>query len=204
MIQASSILRHAFYETFKFLHIGLVILSIVGIWYHLKLVDLPQITLLYGAIAIWCVERCTRMLKTMYRNVGNGGSRCLVEALPGNACRVTIDMARPWTFKPGQHAYLYMPSVGMWQSHPFSIAWSEEAEALSDEKLAMNHQEVLAMKKTSMSFVIRARTGFTSKLYKKAEAANDGRFTTTCYAEGPYGGMHMVSYSSSAFMPKHY
>lgn len=85
-----------------------------------------------------------------------------------------------------------MPSIGLWTSHPFSVAWSEEAEDLSDEKLAMNRQDVLEMQKTNMSFIIRARTGFTNRLYKKAEAAPDGRFSTKCFAEGPYGGMHMV------------
>jgi hypothetical protein len=43
-----------------------------------------------------------------------------------------------------------------------------------------------------MSFIIRARTGFTNKLFNKAEAAPDGRFFTRCYAEGPYGGMHQM------------
>ncbi|KAH8658743.1 ferric reductase like transmembrane component-domain-containing protein [Tricladium varicosporioides] len=196
-IQASSVLRHAWYETFKYLHIALVIVTIIGIWYHLKLADLPQITLLYGVIALWCLERGTRILKVVYRNIGKGGSRTLVEALPGNACRVTIDMARPWTFKPGQHAYLYMPSIGLFTSHPFSVAWSEEAEDLNGEKLAMNRQDILSMQKTSMSFVIRARTGFTKKLCAKAEAAPDGKFYTKCFAEGPYGGMHtMTSYGT--------
>lgn len=191
-IQASSIVRHAFYESFKYLHIALVILVLITIWFHLHLDNLDYVSLVYGAIAIWVLERTTRILKVMYRNVGKGGSKALVEALPGNACRVTIDLARPWTFKPGQHAYLYMPSIGLLTSHPFSIAWSEEAEDLSDEKLAMNRQDVLEMQKTKMSFIIRARTGFTDKLFKKAEAAVDGRFNTKCFAEGPYGGMHMV------------
>lgn len=185
-------MRHAFYETFKLLHIALAILAIVGIWYHLKLADLPQITLLYGVISVWAIERATRVLKVMYRNVGKGGSKTLVEALPGNATRVTIELARPWTFKPGQHAYLYMPAVGLWTSHPFSIAWSEEAENLDPEKLAMNRQDILSMQKTKMSFVIRARTGFTKALNTKAEAAPDGKFWTKCFAEGPYGGMHMM------------
>jgi predicted ferric reductase len=191
-IQAMSVLRHAFYETFKHLHIALVILVVIALWYHLSLANLPQITLLYGVIGIWAIERFSRALKVMYRNIGKGGTKTLVEALPGNACRVTIDLARPWTFKPGQHAYLYMPSVGLWTSHPFSVAWSEEAEYLSDEKLAMNRQDILAMQKTSMSFIVRARTGFTNKLFKKAEASPDGRFYTKCFAEGPYGGMHMM------------
>ncbi|KAF7856199.1 uncharacterized protein EAF02_011458 [Botrytis sinoallii] len=192
MIQASSPIRHAAYEIFKYLHIALVIIVIIGIYYHLKLSDLPQLKLLWGAIILWVTERVYRVLTIAYRNFGKGGSRTLVEALPGNAVRVTVDMARPWKFKPGQHAYLYMPSIGLFQSHPFSVAWSEEAEDLSDEKLAMNRQDILAMQKTSMSFVIRARTGFTEKLFKKAEASPDGKLYTKCWAEGPYGGMHMM------------
>jgi hypothetical protein len=168
----------------------LAILSIIGLWYHLKLDELPQISLVYGVIAIWVAERAMRVLKTAYRN--GGGNQALVESLPGGACRVTVDMARPWTFKPGHHAYLYMPSVGLWTSHPFSVAWSEEAEKLDSEKLAMNRQDILAMQKTNMSFIIRGRTGFTGKLCRKAEAAPDGRFYTKCFAEGPYGGMHMM------------
>ena len=191
-IQASSVIRHAFYETFKYLHIALVILVIVGIYYHLNFANLPQLTLLYGAIAIWIAERTWRLLTVIYRNFGNGGSKALVEALPGNACRVTIEMARPWRFKPGQHAYLYMPSVGLLTSHPFSVAWSEETQDLSHEKIAMNRHDIQAMQQTSMSFIIRARTGFTNKLFKKAEASVDGKFSTRAFAEGPYGGMHMM------------
>lgn len=56
----------------------------------------------------------------------------------------------------------------------------------------MNRQDILAMQKTSMSFIIRARTGFTAKLFAKASQAPDGRILTKCFAEGPYGGMHMM------------
>lgn len=115
-------------------------------------------------------------MKVVYRNTGSSGA--LIEALPGNACRITIQTSRPWTFKPGQHAYLYMPAVGLLSSHPFSVAWSEDAENTSDKKLALNCRDVLAMQKTSMSFIVRARTGFTNKLFKKAEASPDGRFIT--------------------------
>jgi len=185
--------RHAFYETFKHLHIALVILLLIGLWYHLALIDLPQIKLLYGVIALWVVERFTRIAKVVYRNIGKGGAKALVEALPGNAVRVTVDLARPWIFKPGQHAYLYMPAIGAWTSHPFSVAWSEDVSRLDEKNgLVTSRQDILAMQKTSMSFVIRARTGFTGKLFKKAEAAPDGKFWTTCYAEGPYGGLHQM------------
>lgn len=195
LIQASSLFRHAFYETFKYLHIALVILVIIGIWYHLALADLPQLKLLYGVIAIWVLERGVRLFRVVWRN--GTGAKAHIEALPGNACRVTVNMTRPWNFKAGQHAYLYMPTLGLWTSHPFSVAWSEEADNYESEKLAMNRQDILAMKNTTMSFVIRERTGFTKKLFQKAEASQDGKFSTTCFVEGPYGGSHTVSLSSS-------
>lgn len=193
-IQAMSPIRHAFYETFKIAHIALSGLAVAGIWYHLLLKNLPQLVYLYPVIALWAFDRLARVLRVAYANIGRGGTKTLVEALPGNACRVTVTMARPWAFKPGQHAYLYMPGIGYWQSHPFSVAWSQEAEDLDSEKgLAMNRQDVLAMRKTSISFVIRARSGFTGSLWKKAASHTDGRMLTTCFVEGPYGGTRQLS-----------
>lgn len=191
--QSLSFVRHAFYETFKYLHIMLAILVLVGIWYHLKLADLHQTKYLIVAIVIWALERTIRVLLVLYRNVGRGGTKALLEALPGNAVRVTLDVARPWTFTPGQHAYLYMPSIGLFTSHPFSVAWSQEEEdPLAGDGLAVGRQDVLAIRKTTMSFVIRARTGFTNTLLQKAEAAPEGKMFTRCFVEGPYGGAHLM------------
>lgn len=191
-IQAASVSRHAFYEIFKLLHIGLAALSIVGLYYHLKLKSLPQIQYVYPVIALWIFDRFARILRLGINNVGSDGTRTLVEALPGEACRVTVTMARPWHFKPGQHAYLYFPSISYWQSHPFSVAWSEEAEEPAGEKLPTNRSDALAARKTTMSFIIRGRTGFTSSLYKQAAACTGGKMVTRALVEGPYGGMHMM------------
>ncbi|ROW12251.1 hypothetical protein VMCG_00167 [Cytospora schulzeri] len=188
--QAASIPRHAFYETFKILHIVGAAVSLVGVWYHLQISSLPQLNYLYAVVALWCFDRAARAIRLAYANVGSGGTRTLVEALPGNAVRVTVNMARPWAFGPGQHAYLYFPSISWWQSHPFSVAWSEETDSFDGEKLPMDRNEVLSKRKTSMCFVIRARTGATGALYKKASACPDGRLLTSCYVEGPYGGTH--------------
>lgn len=195
--QACSPLRHAFYETFKIMHIALAAVSVMGLYYHLNIGQYDEIKYVYGVIGVWSFDRAARYARIIYHNIGSGGTRTLVEALPGGACRLTVTLARPWTFKPGQHAYLYIPSVGYWQSHPFSVAWSAEAEALEEDKLAMNRQEVLGMTKTTMSFVIRGRTGMTGKLYKKASEMTDGRYETKCFVEGPYGGFHnMHSYGT--------
>ncbi|KAH6624769.1 ferric reductase like transmembrane component-domain-containing protein [Chaetomium sp. MPI-SDFR-AT-0129] len=190
-IQAASIFRHAYYETFKIIHIALAILAVIGVWYHLNLKNLPQIKYLYATILLWALDRLARFLRIAYRNFGAGGTKTLVEALPGGACRVTVTMARPWTFRPGQHAYLYMPTIGFWQSHPFTVAWSEEADshhADGEEKLPVRRQDILGVKKSTLSFVIRGRTGFTGALYNQAASRPDGKMITRCLVEGPYRG----------------
>jgi hypothetical protein len=174
-------------------HIAGAALAIGAVWVHLK--ERKQQLMLAGVIALWVMERSMRFIRLVVRNVGKGGTSADVEVLPGDALRVTVRMARPWTFRPGQHAYLYLPSVGLWTNHPFSVAWSEEEDSNpsitsseSEEKgLPMNRQDILEQSKTSMSFIIRRRTGFTDKLFQKADLSAAGRFSTSAFVEGPYG-----------------
>lgn len=153
--------------------------------------------LLMSATGIWLGERVMRVVSIVRNNAGAGGTKVVVEALPGDAIRVTIRVARPWKFKPGQHIYLYLPSVGWWTSHPFSLAWSDEAQDVYSEKgLPTDQRDVLSMKKTTMSLIIRRRTGFTDKLWQKAEKSETGRFVSTAIIEGPYGSQTLSSYGT--------
>ncbi|KAF1958340.1 ferric reductase [Byssothecium circinans] len=201
LIQSPGAIRHAFYETFLTLHIIMAAVAVAGVWIHLKKKTEAQ-KMMYAVVALWAMERGIRFARIAYRNFGSGGSKAEVEVLPGDALRVTVRMARPWTFRPGQHAYLYMPSIGLWSNHPFSLAWSDEEDVnmstiTSDEKgLPMNRQDILEHYKTTMSFIIRRRTGFTETLYKKADLSAAGRFTTTALVEGPYGGEDLSSYGT--------
>lgn len=193
VIQAASPIRHAFWETFKILHIVGAVLTIVGVYYHCEMKGFVQLNYVYAVIAIWLFDRAARVIRVAYGNFGAGGTQTLVEALPGGACRVTVTMARPWAFAPGQHAFLYFPSISWTQSHPFSVGWSEEHEQYDGEKLSMDRNDILGTRKTSMSYVIRGRTGMTGALYKKASACPDGRLITKCLVEGPYGGLEKMS-----------
>ncbi|KAH6890304.1 ferric reductase like transmembrane component-domain-containing protein [Thelonectria olida] len=196
-IQAYSPFRHAFYETFKVVHIALAILAIYGLWIHFDLIHKyggteKYLIWLKVCIGLWAFDRAARVLRTLVSHVGGSRSRTIVEALPGNAVRLTTTLARPWSTRPGQHAYLYMPSISLWQSHPFSIAWVDGVEDPSTDRLASTRQDLMAPQQQRVSYIIRARTGFTDNLYKKAAAAPGGRLETTCYSEGPYGGTHSL------------
>ncbi|KAH7070507.1 ferric reductase like transmembrane component-domain-containing protein [Paraphoma chrysanthemicola] len=201
LIQSPSPVRHSFYEVFLHGHIVGAALALGAVWVHLD--GRPQQMMLYGVLALWAMERTMRFFRLAYGNVGNGGTKADVEVLPGDALRITVRMARPWRFRPGQHAYLYMPTIGLWTNHPFSVAWSEEEEDLNtmstitDEKgLPMNRQDILEHNKTSLSFIVRRRTGFTDKLFKKADLSAAGRFSTSAFIEGPYGGEDLSSYGT--------
>lgn len=200
LLHSPSAIRHAFYETFLHAHILVAATAVGAVWIHLK--ELPQLRILYGVVTIWVFERSLRLFRIILRNIGSGGTKADIEALPGDAVRVTIRMARPWKFRPGQHVYIYMPSIGLWTNHPFSLAWSEEEEDLSSassEKrlsIPMSTQDVLAMRKTTMSLIVRRRTGFTDRLYRRAAASATGRITTTAVVEGPYGGESLSSYGT--------
>lgn len=191
-IQASSPLRHAFYETFKLLHILVAVTAVVGLYYHLVAKEslYRWLCYLYSAIALWSFDRTWRLWRIIRSHVGGSRSRTVIEALPGNAVRLTTTLARPWNAKPGQHAYLYIPSISLWQSHPFSVAWYDGVDDPKNERLASTNQDLLAMQQQRVSFIIRARTGMTNTLYQKALVAPGGRLETTCFAEGPYGGHH--------------
>lgn len=124
----------------------------------------------------------------------------MIEELPGDAVRVNLKIARPWRFQPGQHVFLTIPSIGLWTSHPFSVAWSDEDDQLDSEKgVALDSQDVLATTGTSMSLVVRRRTGFTDALHAKI-AKSEGRLTVNAIVEGPYGGhQDLSSYGTVLF-----
>lgn len=136
-------------------------------------------------------QRSVRVIRIFIRNIGRARTTATVVVVPGDAMRINLKMSRPWEFKPGQHLYLYIPSVSLWMSHPFSVAWSEAEDRLTDEKgLVMSQPDITAMKTTTMSLLVRRRTGFTDSLYQRALDSPNGNITLRALVEGPYGNIH--------------
>lgn len=132
-------------------------------------------------------QRFVRLMSLFYRNIGRGGTRAVAEAMAGNAIRVNIEVSRPWSFRPGQHVFLTIPSIGLWTAHPFSVAWSNEGGQDSEKALAVDEVELPSYHATTFSFVVRRRAGFTNSLFKKAEKSPNGRISLRAFVEGPYG-----------------
>ncbi|BCS29932.1 ferric reductase family protein [Aspergillus puulaauensis] len=193
-VQSTSPLRHAFYEAFLHFHILLAVAAFVGLWYHLR--NLAQQWVLLGTIILWGLERAARLGSLVWRNWGKQRTIADVEVLPGNVARVNVALARTWKFKSGQYMYLYIPSLGLWTSHPFSVAWTATEETSVVDKADSNDSFNMLLNektRTTVSFLIKRRDGFTCKLLRKAIDSEACRFTATAFAEGPFGGLHSLS-----------
>jgi hypothetical protein len=204
LIQTSSTIRHAFYELFIHLHIALVVLALVFLWFHLA--GLPQRNYLLAAASTWLIMRLLRFLTFIKCNLGREGTKATVEVLPGEALRVSVSAARKVQTQPGSYFYLYIPSVGLWTSHPFSIAWSDiklplsrpSSESIYEEKIESKTKDADPNGRQTLSAVIRRRTGFTDSLYRRAEnagALNGAKLTLNAYVEAGYG-VHQPMLSS--------
>ncbi|KAJ5115192.1 hypothetical protein NUU61_000951 [Penicillium alfredii] len=199
-LQSLSPVRHSFYELFLHLHIALAIMSFVALWYHLK--NLLQQRVLLGTLILWGLDRAGRLGLLIWRNCGRRFTTATVEALSGSVARVDVAVSRPWSFRPGQYMYLYMPCLGLWTSHPFTVAWtSSKATSLDlDEKRSSSDSFAALIggsQTTTMSVLIKGQDGFTKKLLQKVEESPEGRIKAMALAEGPFGGIHsLASYGS--------
>lgn len=165
-------------------------MSFVALWYHLK--NLPQQRVLLGTLILWGLDRAGRLAILIWRNCGKRRTTATVEALPGSVARVDVEVSRAWTFRPGQYMYLYMPCLGLWTSHPFTVAWksTNEASARLHEKRSSSDSFATLVggsETTTMSVLIKGQDGFTKKLLRKAEESPEGRIKAMALAEGPFG-----------------
>ncbi|KAL2142450.1 hypothetical protein VTI28DRAFT_1159 [Corynascus sepedonium] len=203
---ASSPVRHAFYETFLNIHIILALIAFICTWVHCVSASvaggLPQTPWILAIMLLWLAERAARMFRLAYANwSARGFTEAVVEALPGEACRVTMHLPRFVNIQPGQHAYLRFGSVNCWENHPFSIAWYEH-RFRDDDVLPTSEKDKNKPRPpresvgTTVSFIIGAHSGLTRKLYNKALEAPQGRAISMRAAfEGPYAlGFSMDSY----------
>ncbi|KAF9252903.1 hypothetical protein DTO006G1_2140 [Penicillium roqueforti] len=193
-VQSLSPARHAFYELFLHLHIALAVFSFVALWYHLQ--NLLQQRVLLCTLILWGLDRAGRLGILLWRNLSSRPTTATVEVLSGSVARVDVAVARAWRFRPGQYMYLYMPCLGLWTSHPFTVAWSSTGSLNTNEKRGSGgSMDALtgASATTTMSVLIKGQDGFTKKLLQKAEASAEGRIQAMALAEGPFGGIHSLT-----------
>lgn len=214
-LHSPSPIRHAFYETFLHLHQLAALLAFLGVYVHLDIDKLVQRSWADAIAAIWLVERGLRLLRLAHLNLSSkhGSTRMTVEALPGEACRVTLRLPKQVRINPGCHVYAYIPCVSWWMSHPFSIAWLEPSSTSSNPTSPSSHPrpnntpltpsslEKQSTRRTDyfdgyfeqtpqhtqVSLIITARQGMTRRLYDLARSKPCQTLHAPGFIEGPYG-----------------
>ncbi|PKX90740.1 ferric reductase family protein [Aspergillus novofumigatus IBT 16806] len=184
ILHSLSPVRHAFYETFLCIHQMGAFLIILGIYLHLDMHSLPQKPWIQWVVLLWSAERSTRLLWLVFLNVSrrHGMTKLRVEALPGEACRLTFFLPR----------HYHVPQAAT-SSHtsPRSPASDTKSITLESQSSPYNH--------TAVTLVVAARQGMTRALYTRAMSSPDETFTTTGFLEGPYSShaVNMASYGTA-------
>ncbi|KAL2052599.1 hypothetical protein ABVK25_007159 [Lepraria finkii] len=136
---------------------------------------MQQMPYLQTVIAIWVAERALRLISLVYRNLGRTYTHAEADAPPGDAVAITIRLARPVTFKPGQHIFVTLPPVGLWANHPFSLAWSETTTTPASYDLAKGSKtsqitsDVFALHQTTVSLIIRSADALQAACIRSAK-----------------------------------
>lgn len=150
------------YELFLNTHICLAIISIAGLYYHLRQFDLNQYT--YAAIAIWGFDRVVRVVRLF----SFGAKKATITVVNNEMLHVTVPKPAHWPTFPGAFGFVYfLNSSCFWQSHPFTIVSSKS--------------------NTEINFYIKIKNGVTHTIYKKLLDKPGMTGTFTVSVEGPYG-----------------
>ena len=182
LISSCAPFRNIAYELFVLQH-----LAAAGIFLWLVYRHVPSYAVynVWFAVGIVAFDRTALFCWSVYRNivVRQGGAkpsssrwlgyRAELQALNRDITMVTLrDVTFKW--KVGQHIYLRLPKIGILESHPFTISSvpSKSSSSVSND----------------VRLVIRAHSGFTRRLHRRALASLRGDpIVMTAFVAGPFG-----------------
>lgn len=176
-------LRHLSYEFFVAQHMLTWIALLYVVYIHVP--DYARYNVWF-AIAALCFDRFYRAVLLIWQNVKikpnrsncQGGQRighqAQIRAIGDDITIVTIkDVHFSW--RAGQHLYLWMPKIGLSDHHPYTIA---SAHSVVDTCIC-----------NSIQLVVRKHKGFSRRLYERAKKAQTAgvKETHMAFVTGPYG-----------------
>lgn len=151
-------LQRRCYELFYILHVLFFITSLVFICFHHPTAAERVIIPIGLAAGIWFADRLVRASRLVYHGINNTAT---LQPLASGSTRVIMRKSLS-NGRSGQHAYLWIPGVRLFETHPFTIVNMQPLE-----------------------FVIDAHDGFTRDLHKYAVKNPD--IALKASIEGPYG-----------------
>ena len=168
VISSVAPIRNLRHEIFIAQHIISYVGFTVAVSIHIQ--PYTRATWIYAWIpaGFFVLDRGIRFISYIWNNISSRGfmGRATLLSLPGEVTQVTVEDSRLRAWRPGQHVLLSIPELGKLQAHPFTVA-------------------SVSSNRAQLKFLIRAKEGFTRRLFNKASEAPQRKFTAII--EGPYG-----------------
>jgi NAD(P)H-flavin reductase len=158
LLTSLSPIRKRFYELFSALHHLLAALVIITAGIHRPDISKKALIIVIVTGAMWALDKGLRHARWLYHWHGNHAT---IIPLPNGATKVV--MRRCLSATPGSKVFLWLPSVGFFERHPFTLVTNEPRAA----------------------FVIKSQNGFTRRLHARAHQYPGEKFYASI--EGPYG-----------------
>ncbi|KAF6827796.1 ferric reductase like transmembrane component [Colletotrichum plurivorum] len=171
------------YEIFILQHL---VSAVVFIW--LIYIHIPEYSRVYlwFTIAIIVFDRAARWALLAWQNTRLAPNRSTCKGMKrlghevqiravGSSTTVLTIKDVHFSWKAGQHLYLWLPRVGPFEAHPYTIACAHQVP----ETCVCN----------SIQLVIRKHGGFSKRLHRYAEKMQNGgkKETLTGFVLGPFG-----------------
>ncbi|KKA28646.1 hypothetical protein TD95_001890 [Thielaviopsis punctulata] len=185
VLSTAAPLRSLAYEVFVAQH---VLSSVALLWCIYKHVPTYARYNLWWAVALWAFDRLARSLLYAVRNTRlttvkptgcNGKRRFGHEATAvavGDSTTIVTLKSLHFSWLPGQYVYLWIPSLGPLEAHPYTLAAAHRVPGVCTCN--------------SVQLVIRKHSGFSKRLHAAAakaqtESSSPARFVA--FIAGPYG-----------------
>ncbi|KAK4142059.1 ferric reductase NAD binding domain-containing protein [Dichotomopilus funicola] len=158
VVFSALVIRHIWYELFYVTHIAAWIMGIVAVGFHRPELAKKAFIIIVLAAAMWFTDRVIRAGRVLYYSANNTAT---LHPLPDGSTKIVMKKV-PTRAEPGKHCFVWIPTIRLFETHPFTIHGS-----------------------SPMEFTVKARNGFTRDLHKYA-VAHPGA-SVKASIDGPYG-----------------
>jgi hypothetical protein len=173
LLSSLSPLRYAAYEFFVQQHIASALVFLWLVWVHIPKHACYFVWISIGAVSSDWFFRCILLL---YQNILRGGIgyHIQLEAADEDTTVLYIEDV-PLSWKPGQHLRLWIPRLGFWESHPYTMATS-------------SIPGISRGSKNRLDFVVRTASGISKRINTFARRPQvNVQAKLTVFISGPYG-----------------
>ncbi|KAJ5167712.1 uncharacterized protein N7482_003306 [Penicillium canariense] len=146
-----------YYELFYIIHVVMFMLILILVGMHRPEFSTSTVKIIIFTGCLWFSDRLLRGFKLAWNFFGN---YAIITPMEDGAVRVKLHRNLHCT--PGSHAFLWMPSVRLMETHPFTLVSAEPAE-----------------------FLVRRYDGYTNELYEIAR--KQPGIMLRCSVDGGYG-----------------